>query len=227
MRFALLDSYFDFFLKHQILQLEGLLSEEETKALSIQIETLLIKHLHQKPLDVASNIEIWKAGKDLWKESSEIKKILFRMQLGEITHFLFKKRPIRLAYSQVVFTGNKQDSLFSSPKTLEEISSIDPIFGGALLCLENSLESEEIETSNIPQLKRLKKGNVLFFSGKHPIPFPELFAQKGLKALLLCFAAGNIRYKLEPQDPHTHELKKTGHAFGDLIEEEICPYLYR
>lgn len=224
MRFSLPDSYYEFFLRNQVLEIEDLLSEQETKDLCEQTEAILLKKLHQKPLEVTSNLEIWQKGKNHWLESPEIKKILFRLQLGEICHFLFKKRPIRLAYSQAFFTGNQQDTFISAPKTLEEISCSDSLLGGALFCLEAPAESEK---STLPNLEMMKKGSVIFFSEKHQIPFPSLFAQKGFKAILLGFGQGSMRYKLEPQDPNTHELKKSGYVFGDLIQEDIAPYLYR
>ncbi len=226
MRFSLPDSYSEFFARHQILEIENLMTLQDAETLAIKSEELLLKALHQKPLTLASNLELWKAGKDLWKEDSDIKKILFRLQLGEISHTLFKRRPIRLAYAQTLFTGDKQDSLFSETELLQSISCITPLLGGVLLCLDTPKnQSEEIEL--IPNLKALSKARAFFFSDTYPIPFAELFKHKGLKMLLIAFAPGKIRYKLEPKDLHTHELKKQGYAFGDSLKEEICPYLYR
>ncbi len=225
MRFSLPDSYFEFFLRNQILEIENLMTSQDAETLSEKCEELLLKHMHQKPLNITSNLELWKAGKDLWKEDADIKKILFRLQLGELSHILFKQRPIRLAYTQALFTGDKQDSLFDETETLQNISSMGPLLGGVLLCLDTPSEQEAVAL--LPDLKTLAKGRAFFFSGEYQIPFAELFKQKRLKMILLCFAPGKIRYKLEPKDPHTHELKKSGYAFGDSLPEEICPYLYR
>ena len=225
MRFSLPDSYFEFFLRHQILEIENLMTSQDAETLCEKTEALLLKHLHQKPLNLASNLELWKAGKDLWKEDPEIKKILFRLQLGELSHVLVTQRPIRLAYTQGLFTGDKQDSLFSETENVQNISCMGPLLGGVLLCLDTPSEQEEVQL--LPDLKTLAKARAFFFSGEYAIPFAELFKQKRLKMILLCFAPGKIRYKLEPKDPHTHELKKSGYGFGDLLKEEICPYLYR
>lgn len=226
MRFSLPDSYFDFLLKHQILEVESLMTLQESENLCEKTEALLLSRLHQKPLCLASNLELWKAGKNLWKEDSEIKRILFHLQLGEISHFLFKKRPIRLAYTQTFFTENKQDSVFSAPELLESISCVGPLLGGVLLCLRSS-DNQETNTPLIPDLKTTKTGRAFFFSEKYPLPFPELFQQKGLRMILLAFAPEKIRYKLEPKDIHTHDFKKVGYGFGDLVKEDLCPYLYR
>ncbi len=226
MRFSLPDSYFDFLLKHQILEIEDLMTAQEAETLCEKTESLLVSRLHQKPLCISSNLELWKAGKNLWKEDPEIKKILFHLQLGEISHFLFKKRPIRLAYTQTFFTENKKDAVFSSSEILNNISCVNPLLGGVLLCLRSSDNQESI-TPLIPDLKATKKGRAFFFSEQYPIPFPELFQQKGLRMILIAFAPGRLRYKLEPKDIHTHDFKKVGYGFGDLIKEELCPYLYR
>jgi hypothetical protein len=225
MRFSLPDSYFEFFLRNQILEIENLMTLQDVETLCKKHEELLLKHMNQKPLNLASNLELWKAGKDLWKEDPEVKKVLFRLQLGEISHILFKQRPIRLACTQALFTGDKQDSLFSETENLQNISSIGPLLGGVLLCLDTPVEQEALAL--LPDLKTLAKGRAFFFSGEYQIPFAELFQQKRLKMILLCFAPGKIRYKLEPKDPHTHELKKLGCGFGDSLPEELCPYLYR
>lgn len=227
MRFSLPDSYFEFFCKHQILEIEDLLSEQEVDDLCRHMETVLLKKLFQKPLDLVSNQEFWKAGKDLWKEDPQIKKILFRLQLGELCHFLFKKRPIRLAYAQTFFTGKQQDLVFSKAASLSNISSASPLLGGALFCFSSTQKETTSEQPGIPSLLEIQKKRVFFFSPDYPIPFPELFQEKEMRALLLCFAAGNARYKLEPKDPHTHDLKKEGYVFGDSLKEETCPYLYR
>jgi hypothetical protein len=226
MRFSLPNSYSEFFLKHHVLEVEDLLSTQDAMSLSEKTEKHLLDNLHQKPLNITSNSELWKAGKNHWLIDPEIKKILFRLQLGEICHFLFKKRPIRLAYTQAVFTESKQDSPFSTPTVLEEISSSSPLLGGVLLCLSSSENQEEVMPLT-PDLKTIKAGRAFFFSKEYPLPFPEIFQQKGLRMLLLAFTPGKVRYKLEPKDTHTHELKKLGYGFGDLIKEDLCPYLYR
>ena len=60
----------------------------------------------------------------------------------------------------------------------------------------------------------------------YPIPFPELLKTEGYQGILLAFSPSKLRYKLQPLDVHTHELKKSGYGFGDRLLEEEAPYLY-
>lgn len=226
MRFTLPDSYTEFFSKNQIIELEDILTLPEADLLCSKLEKSLSNALNSKPLTIASNMEMWKAGRTLWEEDPEIKNLLLHLKLGEIAHFLFKKRPIRLAYAQTFFTEQKEDSPFSENTTLGDISSFTPVLGGVFLCL-NSLDSlEDKEPSLLPDLKMQKKGRAIFFSEKYPIPLLELFKQKGLRYLLLCFIPQAARYKLESKDPNTHLLKKRGYVFGDTLQENTCPYIY-
>ena len=222
MRFELSDSFRNFFSKNHLIEFEEILSSDEADLLSTKIETLLTSSLGSVPFKCASNKELWAAGRDQWKQDTEIKKILLKSRIGEIASFLFKKKQIRMAYTQSLVTGSLRDSPFTESHTLEEISSMTPILGGVFLSLS---PSEETEEELLPDLRKQKKGRAMFFSSTLPIPFPELFQKQGQKTLLVCFTEARVRYKMQPLDVHTHTLKKCGYTFGDLILEAEAPYL--
>lgn len=223
MPFSLPDSHVEFFTKHQILELEDLLPIEDAEALCLSLEEHLKKRLKQKTLHNTSNALLWKAGRNLDKEDPKILKTLFQLQLGKLSNALFKKRPIRIAYTQTLWTENSHDPLFSSSDTLQSISSISPILGAIIICLK----SKDPQESLLPSLTHLKQGNVFFLSEQYPVDFPKLLSQAGIRAFCIALSSGNAIYRLEPKDPHTHDLKKSGYAFGDNLPEEICSYLYR
>ncbi len=223
MRFSIPPSYADFFSTRHIIELEEILLDAQADLLCTKGEAHLLESLHQKPLHLASNLELWKAGKDLWKHDPEVKKILFQLKLGEIANNLFKTRPIRLVLMQTLFTENKEDSVFAKDLTLNEICSATPLLGGVFLCLDSS---EVHEKEPLPNLLHQQKGRAVFFSADYPIPFKELFKQKKARYLLLALAPHNARYKLEANDIHTHALKKEGYVFGDSLREETAPYLF-
>lgn len=223
MPFSLPDSHIEFFTKHQILELEELLSSEDSLTLCQIMEDLLKKRLGQRSLESTSNALLWKAGRNLDKEEPRILKILFQLQLGKLSFALFKKRPIRIAYTQTLWTENTNDSLFSSSDTLQSISSIAPLLGAILVCLKPT----DPQDSSLPDPSHQKQGNVFFLSDSYPIDVPKLLAKPGMRAFLIALSPGNTLYKFEPKDPHTHELKKSGYAFGDNLPEEACSYLYR
>lgn len=223
MRFELSDSFRNFFSKNHLIEFEEILSSDEADLLSSKIDTLLTSSLGHIPLKNASNKELWAAGRDQWKQDPEIKKIISKSRIGEIASFLFKKKQIRFVYTQSLVTGSLKDLPFSENHTLAEISSMDPILGGVFLSL--SSPEETLEEELLPDFRKQKKGRALFFSAHLPIPFPELFHQKGQKTLLICFSEQRVRYKMQPLDVHTHALKKLSYTFGDLILEAEAPYL--
>jgi hypothetical protein len=223
MPFSLPDSHVDFFTKHQILEIEDLLTLEDADTLCQILEVLLKKKLGQKTLQNTSNALLWKAGRNLEKQDPNILKILSPLQLGKIANSLFKKRPIRIAYTQTLWTEDLKDSLFSSSDTLQNISSVSPLLGAIVLCLK----STDPEDSALPSLSHLKQGNVFFFSEPYPLDLPKILSKSGIRAFLIALSPGNAMYTIEPKDPHTHELKKSGYGFGDTLPEEVCSYLYR
>lgn len=223
MKFELLDSFHQFFNRHGLIEFEETLPLKELDLLADKLQSQLALSLEGKPLEISSNADIWKAGRDLWLQDPSILKILTKSQIGAIASFLFKKRPLRLAYAQTLF-NQSSDIPINQSYNLDEISSMTPILGGALLCFHSPIS--HAEEGLLPEITKQRTGRVIFFSATQPIDFPSLFAQKGLHCLLLCFAATKVRYKLQPLDINTHTLKKSGYVFGDLIKEKESPYLY-
>ena len=213
MKLSLSDSFRSFFNKNKILEIEDILPSADIDTLDKITDTLLSKKTKSS----------FAEGRNLWKKNEQHKKVLSSSKAGEIISFLLKKKPVRLAYTQVL-TGKADKELpFSEDHTLEDISSADPILGGAILCLRSSTEKNE---EDLPDLLKQTEGNIIFFSKDHPIPFPQLLAQEGYQGILIVFAPHKVRYKLQPLDIHTHELKKHGYVFGDLLSQEEAPYLY-
>ncbi len=91
MPFSLPDSHIEFFTKHQILELEELLSPEDSLTLCQILEELLKKRLGQRTLENTSNALLWKAGRNLDKEEPRILKILFQLQQENLSSAPFKK----------------------------------------------------------------------------------------------------------------------------------------
>ncbi len=221
MRFSILNEHLDFFHKHRSIAFQDLISSEERESLSKEIERRLQKLSGKLPLSERSNKDLWQLGRGLSKEIPGIAQWISRSHLGKIAAELFKKNLIRLAYDQVLMTRQAEDLPYQEPFSLADISSIDPILGGALLCIE--FPSSETE---LPDLTHQIPGYVTFLDASYPIPFPELFKMKNICCLLICFTQQKARYKLETKDYHTHLLKKEGYAFGDLLLNTTHPLLH-
>jgi hypothetical protein len=212
MKYELSDTFCQFFMEHGLIEFESILLDKELE---------LISSLTQKELS-SSHSDPWNLTPPIWQKNSDIKKILFKSPVGEIASFLYKKKPLRLGFLQLISSHHKTP--FSEPRTIEEIASITPTLGGALLCLSSEVPLET--QSPLPDLSAPKKGSMFFFSNKTPIPFPALHEQKNLLCLLFCFVSTKVRYKLNPLDSHTHDLKRFGYAFGDLVKADQAPFLF-
>lgn len=224
MKFEFEDSFFRFFREHGIIEFQEMLSSDRLAELSLAIEESLQSGLKNKPRDLATDEELRTIGRDPWLRNPKILKILLKSQIGSLASFLFKKKPIRLAYMQALFSS-KGDAPLKESASLESIASMTPILGGALICLQSPVTRSE--EHSVPTLSDPRTGRILFFSAQTPIDFEALTKVPSLHTVLLCFCEGKVRYTLQPRDPHTHELKKSGYVFGDLIGEQHAPYLYR
>ena len=219
-RVTLESQQIDFFFKHQRIEFEEVFSSQAMDLLLAHLEEEVRRSLGKKPMDLATNQELWMAGRVLLSNPS-IQKPLFRSCLGTVASSLFRQKLLRLAYGQCLFTESSFDEPMAQEETLEEISSISPIVGGALICLSDTSKDPQ---NPLPIPFHQKKGSLLFFSAKYPIPFHELFIQEKSRYLLLCFSTAAMRYRVTPKDPQTHLFKKLGYGSGDLIQEQIAPY---
>jgi hypothetical protein len=92
---------------------------------------------------------------------------------------------------------------FEGALPIEQITSMTETFGGCILDLQT--------------------GEATFYSPQFPIDFATL----QMPYLFIVFATDKARYQLRDTDPCTHELKKFGYGFGDLITEETHPLIVK
>lgn len=91
---------------------------------------------------------------------------------------------------------------YQTAASVDEISSVTEVFGAMLIHLDS--------------------GDATFFLPSSPIDFPHL-EEAGL---LVAFATDRARYRIRPQDPHTHSLKNLGYASGDRLTEDTHPLIH-
>lgn len=144
-------------------------------------------------------IEILKNGlkkekKDLWRQSEEIKKIIFDKKCSEIAKLLSQHSILRIA-----FDLNLSDPLLTeSSFTLKEICSFKPVACGLALDLVT--------------------GEGLFVSPDFPIT-PMGRENKHL----IVYCGSQMTYTHEPKDPYLHLPKKMGYGFGDCVTTTTHP----
>lgn len=108
--------------------------------------------------------------------------------------------------SRLILAFSKYPPAYAKKGTLEEISSFSEVVGGLLL----NLTGEGTETMDLLP-KQL--GSATCLSTEMEIDFPAITQPY----LLLVFAKESARYRKTETDPHTHEGKKMGYGFGDIL----------
>lgn len=138
MRYTITSQQFDHLRKEGSCDFAGMYSEEKIQVL---------KELLQKAAP--------QTGRDLERANPPLFKTLNPSMLGQIASELYRKKQIRIAFTQVLPS-------FTELASLEEIASVSEVFGGCILDLES--------------------GDVTFYMPQTPIDFPHLEGEKLLIA---------------------------------------------
>lgn len=215
MRFALTADHRDFYQKQGYIEFEKLLSEKQVEILQQSIETCLSKRL--KTVKERSPKGRFEQGFDLWRESPDIKKILFNRPLSEIASQLFQAPLLRIAFDQYCDTEQGDFCPFPHLLSIEEISCAKPLAGALLLALTAS------GAAPLPS----RPGYGVYLNPHKAIDWKALFSQKGARYIAIAYATKNTLYHFEPKDPRTHAWKSLGYVFGDLLKDTTHPIIYR
>lgn len=143
-------------------------------------------------------------GRDLWRLSDSVKKIVFSKRLVDLVYQLVEKKPLRLAFDQYIS---------DSASVLENRSSVSPLVGSLLIVL-NGNES-------------VGEGGGYFILPAADVTLEDFQFSPEQRFLLIGY--GNIysQYLYQPLDPHVHFLKKLGYVFGDRLNNALHPILLR
>ncbi len=222
MRFSLLAEHHDFFKVHDYVEFEGLISLDEAEAVSAAID----QHLAPREFEPLTPDEAYLAGRDLWRKDAVINKIATRRRFAEIGAELMHKRPLCLAFSQVLRAGPDKGGHVPTEKlSLQKRSSIQGLVCGLVLCLSG--EGEPPTQKDGCQILPHKMGNGIFFHAKAPISFADLYGSLPVNYLLLAYAEERAVYLMNDRDPHAHHLKELGYGSGDRLKHKTHPILVR
>lgn len=221
MKFSVDSEQKSFFNKYHAIELESLLSEQDLISLNQGIQETLPKSLPAK--------EQFLQGRDLWRRSEQIKKVITHHRIVSLVYELVQEKPIRLGFDQFFpQIGEKENfynEFFKGPLPFQSFSAIQD-----LLCLVLIyLKGDEIGPADIPNknLFPAKPGNVVFFSPDYEIDFEQLSPRNNQSFLLVGFTRHHSQYLLIDKDPQRHYLKKLGYVFGDKLHDNLHPVLLR
>lgn len=172
------------------------------------------------------------AGRDLWRRNELVKKYVTNRSLAEIASELIEYKPLRLAFDQFYPSLSKtspflQKGLYKQflqqPRSLKEISSIQGLLCGLVICLSGEPGEENKPVTIFPSIP----GNGTFFSVDAVLDFQELLQEQAHRYLMVAYTHATSIYVLEENDPQTHELKRLGYVFGDKLSDRDHPLVYR
>lgn len=202
MALLLASQHRDFFTTTGYIEFEELLSIKEITALRECIDQVNVT-------------------RDLFRQDSMLKKKILSCSSFACT--LFQKPTLRLLYDQLIQTTKTPEAPFDQPHSLEEISCFQKVAGGLILSLADFKGEALSSPYFLPIPKRA--GDAIFVRGNLRLSLPQLFTQPHQDLLLIVYGFEKTRYVLQERDPRTHELKKEGYGFGDLLRIETHPLI--
>lgn len=236
-KFALAKEHRLHFGKHQILELEGILTPSQILQLKEKIDNIVSYSDSSNWKQSFSPERHFREGRDLWRKDPLIRKLVTDKGLGKIASELLGGKFLRLGYDQLLPNMAQDTSetthisssfapLLIKPATLEEISCIQGALCGVCICLRSAESTtENQEPQNSPFSKH--EGNAVFFSAEKSIDFSELKRCPQQEFLLIVYAAKTTLYVPNESDAHQHAFKKLGYVFGDRLNDEQNPVICR
>lgn len=213
--------------KTQSLVLDGLYSAEKIMQINQKIDQILSDRLKilENTLIEQPKDKIMHEGRDLHRESDDLKKHLLLSQLGQIVYELTWIKPLRFGFDQLImspyraFEQSLPSSFLKNPFSLAEMSSCTEPVMGVLICLKKG--------EDLPSFLPQEEGHALFFHPELNLPLEEL--EKSLKSrfLLVAFVRMQSVFRYAPLDPENHFLKKWGYSYGDRLKDTLHPIVLR
>lgn len=227
MKFSIAKEHKDFFEKEGWIEFEEIVTDAQINQFNQAIDQALNKRLNRK-LDKVSQEEIFAAGRDLSREHDALRKLVTQPRLAEIASSLVEKKPLRLGYDQLLpaFTPSlfhdlepqSYEKFINLAGNLEAVSSVNNVAAGVIICLGPKSDEEPL---------LFNKGHVVFFNPQAPLALVRLKSHPGQRYLLIVYTEKVSNYILQPEDPHTHDLKKLDYVFNDKLSDKTHPIVHR
>jgi hypothetical protein len=242
MKFAVANEHREYFQQNKVIEFEGLLTSEQLNQLNVGIDAALSKRLAEPlhKIHTLSADKLFLAGRDLWRDNNAVKKLVTNSLLGQIAAELMQEDPIRLGYDQYLpvpsamshlhKSGDKYQVLLGKTSSLEEVSCLQGVRCGLILCLKDAKEKPPLpqaEGEQPPQIFPMIAGNGSYFTPEYNIPFKALLEHPGQSFLLITYTQQTTVYVMREGDPNVHELKKRGYVFGDKLTDKLNPIVHR
>lgn len=232
MHFSINKEHRDFYSKNQWIEVEGIFNPSQIEALLSEIAEVMGQRLKENSEKVLSTMpeKIFQHGRDLWRDNPAIKKTLFKKSLAEVVSELIQQKPLRFGFDQLypapdlpfVFKEGYSE-LLSKSYTLKEMTCIQGVLCGAILCVKPPASPEAIKSTGVFPIT---PGSITFISPDLPLPFEELNQRSGALYIMIVYVQKSSVYTLEERDPHTHAFKQIGYALSDKLSDKLNPIVF-
>ncbi len=241
MKFATAKEHRNFFQNHGWIEFEELISNDQLTLANQAIDQVLAERLNASPerLRLLPSEQLYLQGHDLWRSNSILRKLVTQTRFAEIASELIEKKPLRLGCDQLFPARHQQTQLSATAPqvythfleqttTLEAVSCLQGVTCGLMLSLGGK---ETVPFEKIPSegadIFPSQPGHVIFFRPNIPIKWDSLYLHEGQRFYLIVYTQMSAHYQLQPQDPHTHALKRLGYVFNDKLNDRLHPIIYR
>lgn len=228
MNFTVVREHREFFRKHHWIECDGVVTAAELKRFAEEIPLVLDEREKEKYLGKAFDKNSFSIGHDIWRGRPALRKIILSRGLAGIAGELIEEKPLRFGYDSLFpavpkhHGNNAYDKFLQTQPTLHEMSCIQGVLCGAMLCLsgESDLAGDK------PTLFCTTPGNAVFFAPDWPLPLQEIYQNPGFTYLLIVYVKANAVYYAQTGDPHLHDFKRLDYNFGDRLKEPLHPIVY-
>jgi len=218
MRFKVTGDHRKVLEKQKFIEFEDVFTLDEIETASKHVDIVLGKRAKQL-IDTQSCEQLYREGRDLWRDDPILENFICNRGLAQLTAQLFHQKTLYLAFDQALRTTIRAGIPDAKPLTLQEKSCIQPIVGAILI----RLSGEAHPLSMLPK----KRENAVLIDPNLIIPWEIFFQEPKCSFLLIAYAPAKALYICEKKDPNLHFLKKLGYGFGDNLNTNYHPLLYK
>lgn len=189
----------------------------------------LLSNQELKTLNDALQSKKLAGNHDLWRENDAIKQIVFSRRLVNLVYELTNTKPLRIAFDHYLPEKSKSmldvekktsvEKFFENPIPLQDRISINPLVGMFLLILNTDGEINEEMT--------VTAGGGYFILPTTTFSLDELSLTPNQRLFLIGYGDSHSQYLYEIRDPDVHFLKNFGYVFGDRLNDNLHPILFR
>lgn len=234
MKKAVAKEHRDFFRKNGWIEFENLLSNQEIEELNRAIDGSLSVRLSvpTEKIEAVSPEAAFLQGRDLWRSNDQLRKFVCLPRLGEVVSEIVELKPLRLGFDQFLppcavnmLPRSPSYAKFLHPSIeLETMSSLRGMAAGLLIALDQT--SEEVSAEGVDIFPKFA-GNVSIFNPQGVFNFANLTLHLKQRFYLIVYTPSSSLYYQQPNDPHTHALKKYGYVYHDKLSDKLNPIVYR